>query len=92
MIRIIKWIYSLNQTSTQSGDMTVILQSRTETFYSVEMTEQQAKELLIVFKGLQEKDISSAISRVKGEGFLTNYTIHETVQTFRLALAEYLKL
>ncbi len=70
----------------------MILQVRTETFFSIEMTEQQVKELSIVFEGLQADDIGEAIMRVKGEGFISDKSIYETVQTFRLAIAEYQKV
>lgn len=70
----------------------MILQSRTEKFYSIEMTEQQAKDLSMVFDGLQQDDIADAIMRMKGVGNFNPNSVYETVQTFRLALAEYQKL
>lgn len=72
----------------------MILQLRTEKYYSIEMTEEQVKDLLLVFDGLGEKEIGEAISCILGESFIAprRQHIHETVQTFRLALAEYQKL
>lgn len=70
----------------------MILQSRTEKFYSIEMTEQQAQELLIVLEGLQKSEIIEVIKRMKGEDYKRRSNVQETVRAFRLVLAEYQKL
>ena len=67
----------------------MLLQIRTDTFYAIEMTEQQIQELSIVFEGLLELDIDNAVNRVKEVTISGMSSIHETVQTFRRAIAEH---
>lgn len=70
----------------------MMVRLRTERYVSVEMTELQAKQLSLFFEGLQESEISAAITRVKGMDYKYRGNIHETVQTFRLILIEQNKL